>query len=557
MSNTWTNRAASTVRVLTAGIVLALAGGCTSPGPVTDGGGTRGGNPVVTGSILGFDGKAARNVRVVLIAVDYNPVADEPIGGGAIDTTDSAGSYSVRAPDTGLYNICAADLQSGDRYMKYGVKTVADSISVVAAVALCKSGIVRIPLSPMERGEGFVYVPGTTIAARLTSTTDTVVLDSVPAGTLPVIYYNGNGASEAKPVRYAVEVQPGAVVLVNQLQWTHCRTIVLNTSASGAGVSGNVVGFPVLVRLTKADFNFSQALPGGADLLFTGAGGTALPSAVERWDTGAGNAEVWVRVDTVFGNDSGQSIQMYWGNTAPPASESGSAVFDTANGFGGVWHLGDSGADTVRDATANGFSGVSPDTAQPEVADGIIGKCRMFDGVTDYITMPGTADGKLDFNQNGAYSVSVWVMADSLTGLQQTLVSKGRYQYFLWIDSTFWQFWEYQDRQGWEATAQKAAQKQWVLLTGVRDGAAQYLYVNGERVDSVSLKSDFNPRNTGNDLILGRVNEFGVLPGAAAALCWFRGKLDEVRISGTARSPDWIRLCYMNQRIDDRLVTFR
>jgi hypothetical protein len=124
------------------------------------------------------------------------------------------------------------------------------------------------------------------------------------------------------------------------------------------------------------------------------------------------------------------------------------------------------------------------------------------------------------------------------------------------VDSTFWQFWEYHDRAGWETSAQQATLKQWVLVTGVRDGAAQYLYVNGESIDSVSLKSDMTPRNTARNLILGRAHELTVLSNSKSSFCYFRGKIDEVRISSAAKSKDWVRLCYMNQRTDDRLIVY-
>ena len=37
----------------------------------------------------------------------------------------------------------------------------------------------------------------------------------------------------------------------------------------------------------------------------------------------------------------------------------------------------------------------------------------------------------------------------------------------------------------------------------------------------------------------------------------FTGKIDEVRVDKTVRSADWIRMCYMNQRTDDKLVVFK
>jgi hypothetical protein len=38
---------------------------------------------------------------------------------------------------------------------------------------------------------------------------------------------------------------------------------------------------------------------------------------------------------------------------------------------------------------------------------------------------------------------------------------------------------------------------------------------------------------------------------------FFDGMIDEVRISNIARSGDWIKLCYMNQKENDALITFR
>jgi hypothetical protein len=38
---------------------------------------------------------------------------------------------------------------------------------------------------------------------------------------------------------------------------------------------------------------------------------------------------------------------------------------------------------------------------------------------------------------------------------------------------------------------------------------------------------------------------------------YFGGKIDEVRVSSTALSADWIKLCYMNQKESDMLVRFK
>jgi hypothetical protein len=39
--------------------------------------------------------------------------------------------------------------------------------------------------------------------------------------------------------------------------------------------------------------------------------------------------------------------------------------------------------------------------------------------------------------------------------------------------------------------------------------------------------------------------------------CYFKGMVDEVRVMNVAVSADWVKLSYMNQKAEDRLVEFR
>ena len=69
-------------------------------------------------------------------------------------------------------------------------------------------------------------------------------------------------------------------------------------------------------------------------------------------------------------------------------------------------------------------------------------------------------------------------------------------------------------------------------------------------VDS-TIKNIASPysRSTSTDACIG-----AQLPGGD--LRYFHGCLDEVRAESKVRSPDWIKLCYLNQCPDNLLLTF-
>ncbi|HMA64192.1 MAG TPA: DUF2341 domain-containing protein, partial [Chitinispirillaceae bacterium] len=286
--------------------------------------------------------------------------------------------------------------------------------------------------------------------------------------------------------------------------------------------------------------------------------------AIERWDAVRKVAEIWVNVDTVYGNNQLQSIAMYWGNPSVQLQQSMS-VFDTLNGFQGVWHLGDSSNSILTDATDNGYNGLSPDSASVKIDEGVIGSSRYFDG-NDYITMPSTAQSRLSFDEGTTYSVSAWVRLDTFDNASHCIVSKGFEQYYL--RSTYvsmnilssiplWEFVEFSETNKWQSLNSPVSAKTWALITGVRQGAVQKLYCNGLLVDStVDVWKNTVSRNTANDLFIGRFASPVTLP-LVEGHCYFKGSIDEVRIMSKAQSSDWIRLCYMNQRPDDKLVRRR
>src|SRR5690606_32984564 len=120
--------------------------------------------------------------------------------------------------------------------------------------------------------------------------------------------------------------------------WTKSKEITLNTTASGANVTGDVHNFPVLIRLGSAESAIlSEAKANGADIRFA-RGDKPLAYEIESWSSTA--AAIWVKVDTIKGNNNTQKITMYWGKSDANSESNGPAVFDSANGYRAVWHMG-------------------------------------------------------------------------------------------------------------------------------------------------------------------------------------------------------------------------
>jgi hypothetical protein len=248
---------------------------------------------------------------------------------------------------------------------------------------------------------------------------------------------------------------------------------------------------------------------------------------------------------------------MYWGNSDATDASNSTSVFDTAAGYQGVWHFGDTFGSMVSDATVNGFTGSSPETARPQVAEGVAGKCRVFDGASNYITIPNTASSKLNFPETGNFTICAWASIDTFDNVPHVVVAKGYDQFFMRStgasNSPLWNFAQLGANNNWQACTTSATNRKWTFVTGIRQGNRHLLYCNGVLVDSTpnSFASASFARNTSSDISIG-----GYLKAVNTndGYCYFRGSIDEVRMISTAQSSDWVLLSYMNQRLDDRLV---
>jgi hypothetical protein len=325
--------------------------------------------------------------------------------------------------------------------------------------------------------------------------------------------------------------------------WTGHKNVIVNTMA--AGLTVNVTGFPLLVRLDSTQSAiFTQAKTGGADLRFTKSDNTTrLPHQIESWNATTKTAAIWVLVDTVKGNRNNQALRLHWGNAAAADSSNGAQVFKTTNGYQAVWHM--NGTTNENDATTNGITATATVTAAS--ANGMVGPARQFTG-TEYFRATGSAAGPLNFPYESNFTISAWINPVELAS-HGVIVSKHDLDYAFKLDqNNNLEFFEYNG--SWNAVNSFVGQNEWVHAVGVQNGANAALYVNGALVnESIIATAGSGTRNEAVDLTIGAEPTSNT-----AVRRFFIGLIDELRMSNVSRSADWAKLEYGTQRAGQNAV---
>jgi hypothetical protein len=539
-------------------------------------GGSEIGNPatIIGKAVYSNTGCPAPHAKVRLRTKDFTAVAGSvPLNGRSNHyfntTTDDSGCFLIKGIDSGSYCIEINDDSSmynstSSAAVVFCTVSAEDSLISISSVAnLKKTGSITGSYVSLPDSSVTIGVLGIDRSAILNTALKSFSISDIPEGAYKLYVAFGSecylpGGNEPVTVHSTEVSTISSIDLAPMSAWSKSHRITLNTTASGANITGNVYEFPILIRLSSGNFDFSQANVDGSDIRFTKDDGTAITHEIERWDQGNKTAEIWVKMDTVYGDNSTQSFMMYWGNTKASDNSNSAVVFDTANGFQGVWHLSESGKTIVKDATGNHYNGTPSDTAPADV-EGTIGYCRAFNGFSNYIKLNGTADSKLNFQENDTYTISAWVYTDTLDNGFHMIAGKGNEQYFLGLkrsiptDTMRWEFVEYHNKAGWQITQDIPSANAWTYLVGVRKGTTQYLYINEKLVDStIEVSTSDAPRYTGDDFTIGKF--LSVPAYTDEGMCAFSGKIDEVRISNVLRGADWVKLCYMNQKEQNELV---
>jgi biopolymer transport protein ExbB len=182
--------------------------------------------------------------------------------------------------------------------------------------------------------------------------------------------------------------------------------ITINTSAVGVELREGVSGAAIPVRLHSGNFDFLAAKPDGSDLRFVaGDDKTPLKFAVERFDGAAELAVVWVQVPLVVPGSDKNVIYAYSGNEKASA-EAPSAVFDASTAA--AFHFAE------KDGIATDHTGALKATnAVSFEPNGLIGPSARLSGSA--IEWP--ASERVRAAAGTPFSLSLWVRPESASGV--------------------------------------------------------------------------------------------------------------------------------------------
>jgi hypothetical protein len=544
--------------LIAACLLLPLSWGCSSDTSVA--GGSEAGNARVAGGAITSDSLPAQDAIVKLRPVDY--LHGDSVTSGAVGNTvtDEQGKFAFDSVPEGDYRIAIYSPHGLGASLECHVSGETPSIELQAALLDSLGGLQGVVTGPGVLGEAFRIRPyGLDKEAHYEIGTGRYRLDSLPGGvydinltspsgqfaekTLEQVSVEAGEETEVSPVRVEVAVHDDLTEWPNRIQ------LVLNTTVSGVPLSERILGFPLLVRLNDTTFDFASANSDGADLRFVNVSGDMLPYEIESWDSAAGNAHVWVRVDTIHPDNDTQYVTMLWGNPGAVSLSDGGSVFDTVNGYAGVWHLAQKAdPDFFPDATTlrNDMTRITDrDTVVP--APGVVGDGLQFPrNYNAFLATPDAPSLRVQTftfaawfrrqHDNSAQFPSIiskqnwtegkgyifgFVHHDSVSMVTRILSGNSSNEYSdAYTDSTF---------------------DEWVHVVGTYDGDVIRMYRNGVPMDA----------NT-----VGRVDILydttSVQLGRA-----FKGSLDEVRICGTPRSAEWVKLMYESQRVGQIFVRFQ
>jgi hypothetical protein len=322
------------------------------------------------------------------------------------------------------------------------------------------------------------------------------------------------------------------------------RELTFDNSAQGEAL----VRFPAMVALTPARIDYARARPGGEDLRFVAADGTAMPHEREVWEPG-GSSTLWVQVPRIEASARAHAW-MYYGDPAASDGQRTAEVWDAS--FEAVWHLAEdpsAAPPQISDSTAHARHGtVDGGMASSARVVGQVGRALVFDGLDDRIDVGAILGDRATF------TVSLWFRTSSATVQMKAwgegnAATNGPLNYIAPNENVAGDVeFCFRDVQGDGGCPNHQG--------GYNDGTWHHAVAVQRGRDDRELFVDGTSRMVNTTLVPTTVRDTGTIGAIRRVLLqyFFAGALDELRLSSVARSAHWIAADHRSQT--DTFVTF-
>ncbi len=304
------------------------------------------------------------------------------------------------------------------------------------------------------------------------------------------------------------------ISIFNPIWWNSSWSRRKEINLSNAG-STDLINFPVYLNISKE----SEMLVNCNDVRFID-NSTLMDYEIEY--CGDNNLDVWVRIPNLSTGTT--TIYMYYGNSNANSAENITGVWD--NNYTGVWHLSENGTNVRKDSTSNA-NNANPGNGVAHLSSAVVDGGDDFDGLDDYLESVNDAG----ITGNSVRTIEFWLNIDNtdrcgIIGWGED----GSSQHFeIAVRTNHWFLWGWGGGNDWN-TGVTPVTDVWTHHAIVHDGTTLRWYVGGSE-----LASGFTHTYDTADshIYFGIEDDIGSLE-------YMNGFLDEVRISNTVRSMDWI-----------------
>lgn len=322
--------------------------------------------------------------------------------------------------------------------------------------------------------------------------------------------------------------------------WTNRRSITIDHNKVGAGTTTALTNFPMLFSTTDNEFKYTGfggkvGKSDGTDVLFTaGDGTTKLNHEIEYYASSTGQLIIWVQIPSLSPSVDTQ-IFMYYGNAVSGNQQNITSTWDS--NYKGVWHLPNGISLTANDSTSNGSNGSLVNT--PTAVSGKI------DGGANFVN---TSQQRIDITDNsnfdnvaqGDWTIETWIKDTDRGNIGWPFyVSIGNNETGIGQEIGRFSIVSRDALKGTYGVLDGTKDANWAHIVATKSGSTFSFYFNG--VSQPNLGGTDSGYAVSGTHIMGP----GYPGGSSGG--YIDGKIDEVRVSNLARSPDWIATEYNNQ----------